>query len=543
MSDKALTTTSESARLRTLSSSSGVLQRACACGQHTIGGGKCGDCKQKSSSLSRQDLAKDEPGAIPPIVYAVLESPGRPLDRSMREFIEPRLGHDFSSVPVHGQNSSVISMPGDPDEREADSVADRVLRPDAAAFGLRHDLSCVRVHADAKAAESARSVNALAYTVGEEVVFGDGQYPPADDRTMRLLAHELVHTRQQTGRLSRQPDDSLFGAAATKKALQAGQLRPYVPTAPRGPGSAARRSGKQPCYAGPECAIAIPGSATDFGRAVGEAKEQAKQDPNTAAPRRATNVEQALNKSAPGLLGPIKAVMVDPTMDKTHAGAESRDCGLTTEKHSDADRCISVPTKLENEAATFNEPSQQQTIGNRNRAEWQFNLVRIMTHEVSHVTFEKRTPSGITTRDEDSITELSELNSELSEFPVHYEHIASATTSQSEIKQKMQAVIRRYIQRDGESIGGILRRLRCINPCADVDKSVTAVFNTQTANWPREVRRIVLNELADPANHLAWPIPPEPDVAPPAPERPKFGPLYQPRGTFVPEMERSTTGL
>jgi outer membrane protein OmpA-like peptidoglycan-associated protein len=62
-----------------------------------------------------------------------------------------------------------------------------------------HDFSGVRVHADGRAAESARSVSALAYTVGQDVVFGAGQYKPAGPATRGLLAHELAHVVQQRG--------------------------------------------------------------------------------------------------------------------------------------------------------------------------------------------------------------------------------------------------------------------------------------------------------------------------------------------------------
>jgi hypothetical protein len=60
-----------------------------------------------------------------------------------------------------------------------------------------HDFSGVRVHTDAKAAESARAVNALAYAVGRDVVFGESQYTPHTSAGKKLLAHELTHTLQQ----------------------------------------------------------------------------------------------------------------------------------------------------------------------------------------------------------------------------------------------------------------------------------------------------------------------------------------------------------
>jgi hypothetical protein len=91
-------------------------------------------------------------GEVPPIVHEVLRSPGQPLDPATRAFFEPRFSHDFSQV---------------------------------------------RLHTDTKAAESARAVNALAYTVGQDVVFGTGQYAPQTGEGKKLLAHELTHVMQQ----------------------------------------------------------------------------------------------------------------------------------------------------------------------------------------------------------------------------------------------------------------------------------------------------------------------------------------------------------
>jgi hypothetical protein len=66
-----------------------------------------------------------------------------------------------------------------------------------------HDFSRVQVHTDRKAAESARAVNALAYTISNHIVFNVDQYQPATRDGRRLLAHELTHTRQQAEGLKR----------------------------------------------------------------------------------------------------------------------------------------------------------------------------------------------------------------------------------------------------------------------------------------------------------------------------------------------------
>src|SRR5215211_6440422 len=102
----------------------GLLQRKCACGGTPGPSGECAECRKKRLQCRATNQA--EPSAVPPIVHEVLRTPGQPLDRGTRAFMEPRFGHDFSRV---------------------------------------------RVHADGKAAEAARAVNALAFTVGRDMVF------------------------------------------------------------------------------------------------------------------------------------------------------------------------------------------------------------------------------------------------------------------------------------------------------------------------------------------------------------------------------------
>ena len=68
-----------------------------------------------------------------------------------------------------------------------------------------YDFSRVRVHTDAKAAATARALNARAYTFGRDVVFGAGQYAPGIEVGQRLLAHELTHVMQQVPGITRHP--------------------------------------------------------------------------------------------------------------------------------------------------------------------------------------------------------------------------------------------------------------------------------------------------------------------------------------------------
>jgi len=89
-----------------------------------------------------------------PMVNSVLAAPGQPLDATTRGFFSARFGHDFGKV---------------------------------------------RVHTGTDAERSARDVNAQAYTVGHDIVFGSSRFSPGTHDGRRLIAHELTHVVQQSG--------------------------------------------------------------------------------------------------------------------------------------------------------------------------------------------------------------------------------------------------------------------------------------------------------------------------------------------------------
>jgi len=85
-------------------------------------------------------------------------------------------------------------------EKEAENLAGRPLDPDTRVkmeerFG--HEFSQVRIHTDGQAAESAQSLEASAFTSGEDISFDKGEYAPSTEVGKKLLAHELAHVLQQ----------------------------------------------------------------------------------------------------------------------------------------------------------------------------------------------------------------------------------------------------------------------------------------------------------------------------------------------------------
>jgi hypothetical protein len=173
---------------------SGILQRKCACGGSAGLIGECEECSKKQRLGLQPKLMVNEPGdiyeqeadrvadqvmatsahpavsgappriqrfagqpagqakAAPASVDRALASPGRPLEPALRQDMEQRFGYDFSRV---------------------------------------------RVHAGATAEQSARDVNADAYTVGHNIVFDAGGFAPGTHQGRRLIAHELTHVVQQ----------------------------------------------------------------------------------------------------------------------------------------------------------------------------------------------------------------------------------------------------------------------------------------------------------------------------------------------------------
>lgn len=183
----------------------GLLQRACACGQHTYGGSECSSCKSGSSETLQRASSSEaaESNSVPSIVHEVLSSPGQPLDKQTRAFMESRFAHNFSGVPARtssiSRSSLTVGPANDPLEQEADRMAGDVLRtPAPSQPGSRADFSGVRIHTNAQAAASSHAVNARAYTVGQHIVFGEGRYAPGSSVGQKLLAHELAHTVQQS---------------------------------------------------------------------------------------------------------------------------------------------------------------------------------------------------------------------------------------------------------------------------------------------------------------------------------------------------------
>lgn len=132
------------------------------------GGGRCGTGEPEHDDALHRHASGPGPQIAPPIVHRVLGSPGSPLPDGVRRGLEARSGHSLGGV---------------------------------------------RIHTDGQAARSARAVDAAAYTVGDQIVFGEGRFRPDTLAGLQLLAHEVTHVAQQMP-ASRSPTQPLRVAGA-----------------------------------------------------------------------------------------------------------------------------------------------------------------------------------------------------------------------------------------------------------------------------------------------------------------------------------------
>lgn len=169
----------------------GSLQRKCVCGKHIIAGG---ECPKKKSTLQRKLT-----------IGAGNDALEREADRNAEQVMTASAQSSVGGAPLgiqclSGQaTGQMITAPDSVDRTLASSgkALEPAVRQDMEQrFG--YDFSRVRVHSGTEAEQSARDVNAHAYTVGQNIVFGAGGFTPETHQGRRLLAHELTHVVQQS---------------------------------------------------------------------------------------------------------------------------------------------------------------------------------------------------------------------------------------------------------------------------------------------------------------------------------------------------------
>lgn len=485
-------------------SSGPLLQRACACGGAAGVSGECEECNTKKllgKPLQRK-LAVSQPGdefeeeadrvaeqvmrmpdaelnrqhrdigtpliqrrapssdtgvmEAPPIVHNVLNSPGQPLDAATRTFFEPRFGYDFGRV---------------------------------------------RVHADTKAAESAKAVNALAYTVGHDLVFGAGRYAPKAGQGKRLMAHELTHVIQQGHR-----------------DLTAIELQPE---------SAGETSLQRACLPSADCA-GPRATLTEFVEETEKkpeniSKADKRQKACTKVPRdpsctsdghgaTATALTALLKVNYASRLGYITGIYVHKDMPATW-GAVTNDCANFMPPLPGG-KCTFVPDRLEAQAKLYQGGAK--TVGGRPRQNWLTQTIGTLTHETEHARFDTAAPipepSPAACKFSDHESNLSEMAAHLSEMHVFYRE--ALARPRADRFKRFYKMFDFWVKNGSEDISGIVKDLRCRCECADANYFIAKTVESVSTNqkWDSNERFMIHTELREPKWALNWPVAPPASV-------------------------------
>jgi len=446
------------------------------------GGRQCGagECEHEENELHRHASGPGGPRYAPPVVHDVLRTSGSPLPTAVRTDMEKRLGHHLADV---------------------------------------------RIHTDTAAAQSARAVDASAYTVGTHVVFGPGGFDPSTPTGRHLLAHELAHVAQQR-RASVGPSRSLRvsdpseraerEADATARAMTAGAA-PTIATA----GEVSQSVQRARCALVPAatCAAPVAGSAEDFSAAeeaaeVSPRARRARMTParqtSTGHTGRGRQLELILEAEAPGLLANVHGIFLDRDMSPGTGALVSLCSDMTPPVAAPAGRkCVFVPATLNREARRFREGNA--VVGGQPREDWHVQTMQTLIHEIEHVVFDAAglgQPVGASAAACPRANvefELSELAAIMSEFPTAFRAIPVGAGAGHASRTRLSNWFTNALTNPFESIEGALTKMRCACDCTEVDAFVRQTFNHVAASWtPGE--RTVFNTRLQAEAGLHWPL-------------------------------------
>jgi hypothetical protein len=465
------------------------LQRTCDCGGS---GGSCEACEERRK-LQRKGAGTGTLDYVSPLVDEVLGAPGMPLDQATRSFFEPRFGHDLGSI---------------------------------------------RIHTDSRAAESAKAVDALAYTVGHHIVFGGGRYSPWTASGKKLLAHELTHTQQQRGvsdPLSSTPRlDHPSSHAEAEAARHAAALTSAGPPVHAGRERATGPVVSRACLSEQTCKTKSERTPEELMKEETskpenkEKRERRKKackkvprDPSCTADghgQRAVQAEKVLHDYDPARLKFIKRIVVDKDMEAAFGGLTG-ECAGFMPPIPGGGICTLIPDRIEKESAQFNNTMDPE-IGGLPRDLWRDRTLSILEHETGHAAFDVHwipRPRPAACKFPDIQDALSEIVAMMAEFPVIFrgtrENVSLTPERKEEILNKW---FFRRITNDFQSFKSTLHAIYCKCECADAAAYVTKTIEFATKDWSQTEKIRFHTELQDPkwsAHDLRWPV--APPVTPP----------------------------
>lgn len=198
--------------------SAGILQRKCGCGQHTLAGGQCSECRRGRLNLRNRTDYRGQETTVFPADHGGSFSDGRSFEKTGSSVINPSFGGDFSRVPAATvwpmrsapmiQRKALAS--GNGRFRIPPEIIETIKRklgkgwPLEASVRFRMEallggnFDQVRIHTDPESQRITKALRARAVSVGQDIFFAEGAYDPDSMQGRKLLAHELAHVLRRT---------------------------------------------------------------------------------------------------------------------------------------------------------------------------------------------------------------------------------------------------------------------------------------------------------------------------------------------------------
>lgn len=167
-----------------------------------------GDAAEQEADAVAEKVASGEKAFKPSTIF--FKAAAQPVQRAA--------ANTGANAEITSQVTGVLQQLGQ-------SMPDRLQSEMESSFG--HDFSQVKIHTDANAAEASRSLQAKAFTTGNDIVFAEGQYSPQTKEGKKLLAHELTHVVQQQKTNTNQ---TLHGHSQNGLPVQKKEVPPVQPT-------------------------------------------------------------------------------------------------------------------------------------------------------------------------------------------------------------------------------------------------------------------------------------------------------------------------
>jgi hypothetical protein len=158
--------------------------------------------KLEGNSIQRETIPEEEDKVMPKLEGNSIQRETIPEEEEELQRKSTEESHQAGKAATPDLESSIQQLRGN-----GQPLADNVRAPMEQAFGA--DFSGVRVHTDAQSNQLNRSIQARAFTTGQDVFFRQGAYNPGSRDGQELIAHELTHVVQQNGSAVQQKQTEL----------------------------------------------------------------------------------------------------------------------------------------------------------------------------------------------------------------------------------------------------------------------------------------------------------------------------------------------